>query len=190
MRLSNIYTKGGDKGNTKLADGSDIKKSDDRLEAYGTVDELNSLLGVLSDQIRENSKLSHLIPQLAAIQHELFYIGGELASPPEMVEKYLKNLIDDSNISRLEKEIDTYNETLPPLENFVLPGGHISNSTAHLCRTICRRAERRVIKVSEKEPIRPTCIRYLNRLSDWLFIASRHISQKLEINEIIWNQSK
>jgi len=191
MRLSKIYTRTGDSGSTRLSDGSSVRKSDARIEAYGTVDELNSMLGLLRDHVSSIRELDQLDSMFLDIQHELFDIGSELASPKEFIEKYLsKNLVNGDHISRLEIQMDKFNEHLNPLKNFVLPGGHVANSTAHLCRTICRRSERQVIRLCEKESIRPEVLKYLNRLSDWFFVVGRYISNSLEIEEVLWNQER
>ncbi|SME89126.1 cob(I)yrinic acid a,c-diamide adenosyltransferase [Pseudobacteriovorax antillogorgiicola] len=190
MRLSKIYTKTGDKGETRLADGSSIAKTHPRLEAYGTVDELNAAVGWLKDTLTAYPELNHIDAQLAQIQNELFDIGGEFASPQSMVESRKSALINDRDVERLEQEMDRYNDELEPLANFVLPGGHPGNSAAHICRTICRRAERFAIQLKASEAIRDEPIRYLNRLSDWFFILSRHISHTLGVPELIWNQKK
>lgn len=187
MRLSKIYTRSGDKGTTKLADGSDLLKCHERIEAYGTVDELNSFVARLRDSIADTQELIQMDAQLIKIQNELFDIGGELASPAELVAK-LRCVVSEKSTTRLEAEIDAMNDSLAPLKNFVLPGGHPANTAAHICRTVCRRAERRVLALSRTEDIRPQLLRYLNRLSDWLFVASRHASQKLNVDEILWDQ--
>lgn len=189
MRLSKIYTRTGDKGSTRLADGTEIPKCHDRIEAYGTVDELNSVAGMFRDSLENVSQLGDLRSKVLKIQNDLFDIGGELATPKEWLDK-LSSLVSTDSIARLESEIDKVNENLPPLKNFVLPGGHKSNSLAHLCRTTCRRAERRVLKLSEKDDVRPEVIAYLNRLSDWFFVAGRSVSKALNIEEVLWDQKQ
>ena len=187
MRLSKIYTRTGDQGSTKLADGSSLSKSHCRIEAYGSVDELNSFLALLRDAISGEESLLEINKQILRIQNELFDLGGELASPAELVEK-LQFLVDGKSIATLESEIDSMNESLPNLKNFVLPGGHQANSLAHVCRTICRRAERRVHELSSVESIRPEPLQYLNRLSDWFFVASRKLSLVFKVDEVLWDQ--
>lgn len=191
MRLTKIYTRTGDKGFTKLTDGSSVRKSHARLEAYGTVDELNSMLGLLQDHVNRTDSLTSLRPAITEIQNELFDLGSELASTKEFIEKFLsESLVGSSQIQRLENQMDEFNVGLQPLKNFILPGGHPANSIAHLCRTICRRAERRAITLSEQEDIRADAIIYLNRLSDWFFVTSRFISKKVGVDEVLWNQKR
>lgn len=191
MRLSKIYTKTGDQGGTTLASGERISKTAQRIEAYGTVDELNAFVGMLRDHIRFDSVLKDhwLSASLGRIQNELFDLGGELATPQRVLEKSKQKLLDGDDIKLLEDEIDKCNESLKPLANFVLPGGHICNSASHLARTVCRRAEREVIRLrSEEAEVRVETQIYLNRLSDWLFVAGRAISHALDIDEVLWQQ--
>lgn len=191
MRLTKIYTKKGDKGSTQLAHGEVVAKNSPRIEAYGTVDELNSFLGVLKDQLRrDDSKgdLQDLVDRILKIQNEMHDIGGELAtlSPTQIHPR--QTIVKKETIERLETEIDNFNLELAPLANFVLPGGHLCNSWGHVCRTICRRAERLVYTLSQTSEVRPEVIAYLNRLSDWLFVTSRIISKRLGVLEVLWNQ--
>ena len=179
--MPKIYTKGGDKGETSLVGGSRIAKDHDKIEAYGTVDELNSWIGVLSDA-PENSDRR---PILKEIQDRLFTVGAELASEPEQNRKKLPELFE-SDIELLEKEMDSYTEQIPPLRAFVLPGGHQLVSFAHVARTVARRAERQIIRLSRSEPVNPLIIKYLNRLSDYLFVLSRKITQEQNAEEISW----
>lgn len=190
MRLTKIYTKTGDKGDTRLATGEKLSKSSARIEAYGTVDELNSFIGLLQDSIGEYKDFALLQTQLAKVQNELFDVGGELATPLSHLNTSRQQVVGKSEIERLEHELDAYNENLPPLTNFVLPGGHKANSLAHVVRTICRRAERRVVKMRETDEVRDEVVIYLNRLSDWFFVVSRHISVTLNVPEILWAQRK
>ena len=196
MRLTKIYTKVGDKGNTHLASGQKISKASLRIEAYGTVDELNSTIAMLRDLIQQenlllkNVSLAELSNSIVKIQNELFDIGGELSTPCEKLDLKRQIVVSAHEVSRLENEIDQMNETLKPLENFVLPGGHIINSVAHLTRTICRRAEREVIKLNEHEEVREDLKIYLNRLSDWLFVLSRYLSKLLNVPETLWQQKR
>ena len=193
MRLTRIYTKTGDKGVTTLASGEKISKSARRLEAYGSVDELNSWIGFLRDQIQAQATFKeHWIDgSLARIQNELFDLGGELATPAKAINPTRQRLVSTHDIKCLEEEIDQVNEHLPTLANFVLPGGHPGNSTAHLARTICRRAERELVRFHIEEPeVRGETLIYLNRLSDWLFVMSRLISQKLGCPEVLWQQQR
>jgi len=179
-----IYTKKGDKGKTSLLGGSRVPKFHYRIEAYGTVDELNSYLGLLGDK----KSAQPYLERLRKIQHELFNIGSHLANDPEK-SNFALPPFEESSVERLEKEIDSMNEELSPLKNFILPGGLEANSVAHICRTICRRAERRVVELHENEEIDPIIITYLNRLSDWLFVFARLMSKEADAKEIPWNPS-
>jgi cob(I)alamin adenosyltransferase len=174
-RLSKIYTRTGDKGVTGLGDGSRVDKDSLRVEAYGTVDELNSAVGVviasdLPDEIRDC---------LTRIQHELFDLGGELCMPGT-------TLIPDRYVDGLEDNLDGFNEDLPPLKDFILPGGSESAARCHLARTIARRAERRVISLAHNEAVNEASIRYLNRLSDLLFVIARVLARRDGGSEVIW----
>lgn len=177
-----IYTKTGDKGTTALVGGRRVSKGDLKIEAYGTVDELNSWIGLVRDQpINESRK-----DLLKEIQDRLFTIGADLASEPEQVRKKpVPSLIDD-DITLLENEMDKMDTELTPLRAFVLPGGNQSVSFAHLARTVCRRAERLAIRLSAEEEVNPMIVKYLNRLSDYLFVLSRKMTQELGSEEITW----
>ncbi len=191
MRLTKIYTKIGDKGQTMLASGTKVPKDALRIDTYGTVDELNSFLGLLRDTLAvHTSKFPDVQPQLAVIQNEMHDLGGELSMPPELLDPRKQQVVSQASIARLEAEMDAYNENLPPLANFVLPGGHPANSTAHVCRTVCRRAERLIVALGRAEAVRDEPRIYLNRLSDWLFVASRVISARLGVPEVLWLQAK
>lgn len=192
MRLTKIYTKTGDSGSTMLADGSLVPKDNLRLEAYGTVDELNAHIGALRDIVQELpvESRNEWDPALFRIQNELFDIGGELATPKESISPR-QGLINTKDIIRLEEEIDRWNEKLPGLKNFVLPGGHRANSQAHVCRTVCRRAERVLVQlIHQDNSIRQDTQVYLNRLSDWLFVCSRSMSLALNCPEVLWDQRR
>jgi len=190
IRLSKIYTKTGDKGSTLLATGERVLKSNVRIEAYGTVDELNSVLGMLRDTIAADSRTSDLVEMLAKIQNELFDIGGELSVPLDVLDTKRQQVVTMDDVVRLEKEMDLFNEKLPALENFVIPGGHIANSTAHLVRTVCRRTERAIVRMSEQDAVRDEIRIYLNRLGDWFFVLSRELSRRLAVAEVLWAQNK
>ncbi|MBC7533844.1 MAG: cob(I)yrinic acid a,c-diamide adenosyltransferase [Oligoflexus sp.] len=193
MRLSKIYTKTGDQGGTMLASGERISKTAVRIEAYGTVDELNACVGMLRDHMRVDNALpeSWIALSLSRIQNELFDLGGELATPTHALNPARQKVLNQDDIKVLEDEIDKCNETLAPLANFVLPGGHICNSTAHLARTVCRRAEREVVRLrAEENDVRVETQIYLNRLSDWLFVISRALSHELNVPEVLWDQRK
>lgn len=190
IRLSKIYTRLGDKGSTLLATGERVLKSNVRIEGYGTVDELNSAVGMLRDTIVADPRLANLGEMLLRIQNELFDIGGELSVPLDVLDTERQQVVSIRDVERLEREMDVFNEHLKPLENFVLPGGHVANSTAHLVRTICRRTERAVVRMSEQDAVRDEVRIYLNRLSDWFFVLSREISYRLGVPEVLWAQNK
>ena len=193
MRLTRIYTKTGDQGGTMLASGDKISKAARRIEAYGTVDELNAWVGYLRDELKGESAFKDhwLQASLERVQNELFDLGSELATPTRSLRPDRQHLLSEDDIRQLEIEIDQVNDKLPPLANFVLPGGHRANSVAHLARTVCRRAEREVVRLRLDEPdIRIETQMYLNRLSDWLFVMSRAVSQVLGCAEILWQQKR
>lgn len=178
-----IYTKTGDKGTTSLIGGTKVSKSHLRIEAYGTVDELNSYTGLCRDQLTdENSRAI-----LQEIQDRLFTIGSSLACDPDKEPKMKIPDLKEEDISLLEKEMDTMNETLPPMKNFILPGGHVVVSHLHVARCICRRAERCCVRLeAENLEVDPIVIKYLNRLSDYLFVLARFTAFKLKAGEIVW----
>jgi cob(I)alamin adenosyltransferase len=174
-RLSKIYTRTGDKGTTGLGDGSRVEKDNLRVEAFGTVDELNSTVGlVLAAKLPINIQSI-----LNRVQHELFDLGGELCMPGT-------TLIPGSYIDGLEADLDRLNENLPPLKDFILPGGSETAARCHLARTICRRAERKVVALARDEDVNEATIRYLNRLSDFLFVAARVIVREDGGSEVLW----
>lgn len=178
-----IYTKTGDKGNTSLIGGTKVPKSHIRIESYGTIDELNSHLGFLIDQI----ELTHLKEFLKDIQDRLFTIGSSLACDPDKEPLMKLPDLKEEDIGILEKSIDEMNEELPVMKNFILPGGHPVISTAHIVRCVCRRAERICVNMQEQEMfIDPLVIKYLNRLSDYLFVLARYIGFILQVPEIAW----
>ena len=180
-----IYTKSGDKGQTSLIGGTRVLKSDQRIEAYGTVDELNSYIGLLRDQAININRKELLIE----IQDRLFTIGSSLASDPEKSKVKIPDLFE-TDIELLENEMDKMDELLPPMKFFVLPGGHQSVSFCHLARTVCRRTERLVIRLSQNEFVDDLVIKYLNRLSDFIFVLSRLMAQELNAEEIPWKPRK
>jgi len=174
-RLSKIYTRTGDKGTTGLGDGARVGKDSLRVESYGSVDELNSVVGLvlaskLPDEIRST---------LTRIQHELFDLGGELCMPGTV-------LIPSSYTDALEQDLDALNQSLPSLKDFILPGGSESAARCHMARTVCRRSERRLVSLSHEEELNQASIRYLNRLSDYLFVASRVIARSDGGSEVLW----
>jgi cob(I)alamin adenosyltransferase len=176
-----IYTKTGDKGQTSLIGGTRVPKHHIRIESYGTVDELNSFIGLIRDQqIDEHSRKI-----LIEIQDRLFTIGSSLASDPERSKMKIPDLKDE-DVTLLEKEMDKMNETLPEMRSFVLPGGHTTVSYCHIARCVCRRAERATIHLSENSFVAELVIKYLNRLSDYLFVLSRKLTHDLNAEEIPW----
>lgn len=176
-----IYTKTGDKGQTSLIGGTRVPKDDIRIEAYGTVDELNSWLGVIRDSVNE----SHTRQLIVEIQNKLFTIGSHLASDPEKSRMKLPEITDE-HVAVLEKEMDAIDSAVPPMKNFVLPGGHLTVSYCHVARCVCRRAERCVIHLAGTAPVEEVIVRYLNRLSDYLFMLSRKLTMDLGAEEIPW----
>jgi cob(I)alamin adenosyltransferase len=179
-RLSKIYTRTGDDGTTGLGDGSRTDKDALRVEAYGTVDEANSAIGVILsfDTVPEDVRLC-----LTEVQHDLFELGGELCIPGH-------SAVEDSFIERLESELDRLNEDLPPLKEFILPGGGQAASACHMARTIVRRAERRVTSLSKAESVRGQAVRYLNRLSDLLFVVARVLARRESGQEVTWQRDR
>ncbi len=176
-----IYTKGGDKGQTSLLGGKRVSKSDIRIEAYGTIDELNANIGLLKDyEISDDYK-----DKLLKTQHDLFKIGSILACEVDPAQYNLPK-IEDYDITEIEKNIDEMEKELPVLKNFILPGGDLAVSQCHLARCVCRRSERLIVLLSEEEDVDDVIIRYLNRLSDFLFVLARKISYDKGINEINW----
>ena len=182
-RLSKIYTRTGDGGETGLADGRRVAKDHPRIEAIGEIDSLNSHLGVLLSDLHEQQSqcaaLDELIETLGSCQHRLFDLGGELAMPEYQA-------LSSSEIERLEAAIDRWNEELGPLKNFILPGGSRLIAQAHLCRSQARGAERRCQQLNALEPLRHELLAYINRLSDLLFVAARLIARRQGIDEVLW----
>jgi cob(I)alamin adenosyltransferase len=176
-----IYTKTGDKGKTSLLGGTRVSKSNMRIDAYGTVDELNSYLGFVSDLETDNDRIGFI----RNIQYRMFTVGSSLAAETARAKDFKPDLKEE-DIDILEQAIDAMNEVLPAMTNFIIPGGHQLVSATHIARTICRRAERLVIKLSEAEEIEEIIIRYLNRLSDFLFVLARKQAYDLGVNEIPW----
>jgi cob(I)alamin adenosyltransferase len=178
-----IYTKTGDKGKTSLLGGTKVPKNDLRIETYGTVDELNSYIGLVNDLISDE----HSKTILREIQDRLFTIGSSLACDP--VKEPLMKIPDlkEHDVEFLEKEIDVMTDKLPAMKNFILPGGHVAVSTTHVARCVCRRAERLCVDMQEQEmSIEPLIIIYLNRLSDYLFVLARYVAHLLNVEEIPW----
>jgi len=178
-RLSKIYTRTGDDGTTGLASGERIDKCDARVEAFGSIDELNSALGLL---LTEPELSAEIRTPLVRIQSELFELGGELSLPG------YRGIVGD-HVSRLESELDGLNEGLPPLKEFVLPGGNRAAAVCHVARTICRRAERRAWAAAKVATINPDLLRYLNRLSDLLFVMARCLARRNGGDETLWQRA-
>ena len=179
-RLSKIVTRTGDDGSTGLADGGRVPKESARIEACGTVDELNSALGVV---LAVEDLPAALAAQLLEIQHDLFDLGGELAIPGSVV-------MAAHQVERLEALVESWNAELPPLREFVLPGGGAAAASCHLARSICRRAERRCWALSRSEPLGPQALRYLNRLSDLLFVLARVLARRAKGSEVMWRRER
>ncbi len=179
-RLSKIYTRTGDDGTTGLGDGSRVAKESARVEAYGTVDEANSAVGVVlaADSVPDDVRAC-----LVEVQHDLFELGGELCIPGH-------SAVKQDFIERLEQSLDGFNKDLPPLKDFILPGGGQAAAACHLARTIVRRAERRVTALAANEAIRPEAIRYLNRLSDLLFVIARVLARAESGEEVLWKRDR
>ena len=175
-RLSKIYTRTGDDGTTGLGDGSRIDKDHARMEAIGTVDELNSQIGVLITELESDD---NSIGLLSRIQHDLFDLGGELSIPGY-------TLVSAERIGELEASLDDMNDDLPPLKNFILPGGSKAAAHCHLARAICRRAERAVVTLSRDNEVNDTTRQYLNRLSDLLFVMARLLARRGDGEEVLW----
>ena len=176
MKKSNVYTRAGDDGTTSLVGGERVPKSHCRIEVYGTVDELNAFLGLLSVALKEDEDRRFV----SGIQRRLFAVGGYLATPGS--EKGMCK-IEQQCIGRMEQEIDRIDAQLPRLKSFAIPGGSEAAARAHICRTVCRRAERAAYRLSESEPVDPIILKYLNRLSDYLFVLARKLLQNEEIDE-------
>lgn len=181
-----IYTKTGDDGSTGLIGGSRLSKADPRLECYGTVDELNATVGLAASAAAREARLGDVVDQLQLVQAELFVIGSHLATPEGSPHRASLPALEDSMAARLEREIDNAESELPPLKNFILPGGSEPSSRLHLARTICRRTERLVVGLPGGLADGPTIITYLNRLSDWLFVQARLCNKRLGVLDIAW----
>ncbi len=178
-RLSKIYTKTGDDGSTGLGDGTRVPKDHPRVEAYGTVDELNSAIGMLlSEEVHADIRKC-----LTRVQHELLDLGGELCIPGFTA-------ITPEHVARLEQELDGFNAELPPLKEFILPGGSRAAAVCHLARTVCRRAERRTYTLHTQAPLSPQALEYLNRLSDLLFVLGRVIARHDKGTEVLWDHER
>ncbi len=179
-RLSKIYTRTGDDGTTGLGDGTRVAKDSLRVNAYGTVDEANSCIGLM---LASDEMLDDIRDLLVHVQHQMFDLGGELCIPGHAA-------IFDADIDALEERLDHYNEGLPPLKDFILPGGGEAAARCHVARTVVRRAERETVSLSREEAVRPQAVRYLNRLSDLLFVLARVLARSSGHGEVVWNHDR
>ncbi|HEX7111506.1 MAG TPA: cob(I)yrinic acid a,c-diamide adenosyltransferase [Mizugakiibacter sp.] len=179
-RLSRIYTRTGDDGSTGLGDGTRVGKDSPRVDAYGTVDELNCTIGMVLATEGVPADVREVLTQ---VQHDLFDLGGELCIPGMA-------MIEDRDIARLENTLDRFNENLPSLKEFILPGGGMAAACCHLARTVCRRAERATVALARQETIRPQALRYLNRLSDLLFVLCRVLARASGHGETLWQHER
>ncbi len=191
--ISKVYTRSGDTGQTSLADGSRAAKDAPRVGAYGDVDELNAILGLTRTEIarapageQHRAFLILLDDQLARIQQEMFNLGAELAHPGA-AGGAAKRVVEQRHVDQLEHEIDAFNQNLEPLKSFVLPGGGPVGASLHLARTVCRRAERKLVTLAVSDPVREETVKYLNRLSDYLFVAGRAAARALGHAEVLWD---
>jgi cob(I)alamin adenosyltransferase len=179
-RLSKIYTRTGDDGSTGLGDGTRVDKENLRVEAYGTVDETNSAIGVVLAVAGLPAPVTRCLTE---VQHDLFDLGGELCIPGH-------RMIEAAHVERLETELDGFNEELPPLKEFILPGGGPAAAACHVARTVCRRAERRCWSLSRSESVAPPVLQYLNRLSDLLFVLARVLARHERGSEVVWRRTQ
>jgi len=179
-RLSKIYTRTGDDGTTGLSDGSRIPKDADRMQAIGSIDETNSLIGMLIAELPQDGDLAKMF---TVIQHDLFDLGGELSIPGAV-------MVKKERVQWLESQTDALNESLPPLKNFILPGGSRAAAVCHLARTVCRRAERDLVHLAHNEKVNPVGQKFVNRLSDLLFVSARTIARMNGGQEVLWQQQK
>jgi len=192
VALNRIYTRRGDTGQTSLAGGQRVSKDAPRIEAYGTVDELNACIGLAAVSCAEGTPAAKLAPLgtiLLRVLHELFNLGSILSTEPKDVHPKQPR-ITGAEIAQLENEIDRMNADLPPLRSFVLPGGTRLNAELHVARTVCRRAERLLVSLARETPVPPEAIQYLNRLSDALFVWSRWVNHTLGAAEVLWEPNK
>lgn len=188
INLMKIYTKTGDKGETALYGGTRVSKASSRVESYGTIDELNSFIGFAKCEITDAT----ILTQLKKIQFDLFTVGSESATPTDKLtlangKSRLALMISEVEIEDLEKWMDDFEKELKPLQYFILPGGGKAATSLHICRTVCRRAERSLVFLNESEEVRPELIKYLNRLSDYLFVLARYVSHLNNEAEEYWN---
>lgn len=184
-RLSKIYTKTGDRGETGLGNGDRVAKDHPRVEAIGDVDELNSAVGMLIEEIlaESDADLTEIAGFLRGCQHRIFDLGGELSIPGFQI-------VNADHVERIETELDRLNEALDPLENFILPGGSRLMATCHWTRSVCRRAERRIVSLADEETINEDGLKFVNRLSDYLFVVARTIGKRRGVPEVLWQKDQ
>ncbi len=190
IRITKVYTRAGDKGETSLVGGRRVPKDSQRIVAYGAIDELNSILGVVRAVAAERKRSAatvELVEALARLQNELFDLGSELATPPDGEYEGMWK-VSDAEVKELERRIDGCQEILEPLQSFVLPGGGLLGAFLHQARTVCRRAEIEILRLSRAEPVNANAIRYVNRLSDFLFVLSRWIARRSGEPEVLWER--
>ncbi|CAM3264860.1 cob(I)yrinic acid a,c-diamide adenosyltransferase [Vagococcus fessus] len=180
-----VYTKGGDKGKTSIIGGSRISKNSSRVNAYGTIDELNSNLGFVASKVAKDEKFKNIFEEIGLIQQFLFDAGTDIAMSPEIKNFRLSN----SEVEWLEKTIDKCEASLPKIESFIIPGGHEISSLMHICRTVTRRAERLVVCVMEEEEINEEVLKFLNRLSDYFFVAARSVNHIAGVSDVSYERS-
>ncbi|MDR0937822.1 MAG: cob(I)yrinic acid a,c-diamide adenosyltransferase [Mediterranea sp.] len=184
MKKSLVYTKTGDRGTTSLVGGTRVLKTNIRLHAYGTVDELNAYMGLLATYLHE-ADLSFVL----FVQHKLFTIGSNLATDQERTELLRASIVKQEDVERIEDEIDKIDEQLPELKAFILPGGVRGAAVCHVCRTVCRRAERHILTLSETFPVSHEVLAFINRLSDYLFVLARKMNFEKQNSEIFWDNA-
>lgn len=192
MRITKVYTRTGDKGQTRLVGGQKVRKDSARIDAYGDVDELNTVLGIVRVEVKRATgaaALADLDGWLHQVQNDLFNLGSDLATRTDDRWEGMR-LVHEGDVARLEGEIDRMNEVLPALEEFILPGGGPVGASLHLARTVCRRAERRTITLANEEDVNPQAVVFLNRLSDWLFVASRWAARAAGEAEVFWDRTR
>jgi cob(I)alamin adenosyltransferase len=189
VRIDKVYTKGGDAGQTSLVGGDRVSKASLRIDCYGTVDELNAALGLVRTALDGSPAAAELLPIVVRLQNELFDLGAELATPDAERRERAPHITLDE-VEALEREIDRLNAELPPLKSFILPGGGLVSSYLHVARTVCRRAERRVVSLAAEEDVGAQAVTYLNRLSDALFVFGRWACAKEGIPEPLWQSRR
>ena len=186
MKKSVIYTGTGDKGTTSLVGGQRVSKASERIESYGTIDELNSFIGLLMTAMEEGPDTEFL----SFVQHKLFNIGSYLATDQETTEIQVPSRVSEESVERMEREIDRIDGELPKMKAFILPGGCRSAALAHVCRTVCRRAEREIYRLAETAPVEDLVLKFINRLSDYLFVLARKECIQHNGKEIIWDYTR